>query len=137
MEKYLAVFRVRDKTSKVRYGYCWLKKRNKTKIMEVVNSRLNTKDNEVVLQIWSVDWREADYKYQLEYPSQSIIEKPETDFVPFVRGQHKFRESKESRIKLRAAVTKSVEKKTYRPPMYKVAEAPITGILNLAKAGDK
>lgn len=118
MEKFLAVFRVRTKKGAHRYGYTWLKKRNRAKVMETVTKR--TQNDEVITEIWSTVWQDENYKYTKEY---GALDQPEQDFVPMVRGQAKWRQKGKGFTERVKEEVKKEETKVYVPKAYVIKTA--------------
>lgn len=122
MKKYIAVFRCLDKKGKSRYGYTWLKKRSRKKILDTVHAKAES--GERVVDIWSVDWTQDPHQYVLEYGTQKL---PEQDFVPMVRGNTQWRQrGKKYTERKKEEPQKEVRLFTQR--YYKLVEAPVDNI---------
>ena len=118
MEKYVAVFRVKDTSGKYRYGYTWLKKKHKSKAISTVNAKMA--DGETIANIWTTDWREQPHTYTNEVGDMPL---PLVDLIPMIRGQAHWRERGKSwtdKKKTEAKVSKPVFQQTY----YKLTQAP-------------
>jgi len=117
MEKYIAVYRVRDAKGKHRMGYVWLKKRGKSKCLETVQSKLENGD--ALTNIWSTDWRDTNYSYTKELGNE---DKPDQDFVPLIRGQVKWRQKGKGWSLRKKETVKEI--RTYVPKAYVHKQAP-------------